>query len=68
MLQYNTNHGIDWSHESWVGEPIESEDPSKLPQVLKEILCDNLMNAVLKILATVSEIDERSFSILLNFP
>ena len=36
--------------------------------MLKEILCDNLMNAVLKILATVSEIDERSFQILLNFP
>jgi hypothetical protein len=56
-LHYNSDGGIGWSHESWVGEPIESEDPSKLPPVLKEILCDNLMNAVLKILATVSEID-----------
>jgi hypothetical protein len=57
-LQYNTGGGIGWSHESWIGEPIESDDPSKLPQVLEEIVCDNLMNAVLKILATVSEIDE----------
>ena len=67
-LEYKTDVGIGWGYESWVGGPIESEDPSKLPQVLESILCDNILRAVLKILVNVSEIDERSFQILLNFP
>jgi hypothetical protein len=46
-LEHKTDRGVGWSFESWVGEPIENDDPSKLPLPtdMQEI-CDNILNAV----------------------
>ncbi|MEM4246019.1 MAG: hypothetical protein QW390_01845 [Candidatus Bathyarchaeia archaeon] len=67
-IQYKADGGIGWSHISWIGEPIESEDPSKLPQVLMSIVCDNISYKVLDMLVNLKEIDEPSFKTLLNLP
>ncbi|MCX6653739.1 MAG: hypothetical protein NTY03_01320 [Candidatus Bathyarchaeota archaeon] len=45
--RYKSDKGIGWAAESWVGEPIESSDPSQLslPLDVNEI-CDNLVTAI----------------------
>jgi hypothetical protein len=45
--RYKTDMGIGWSFESWVGEPVESADPSQLPLPLDmNEICDNLTIAI----------------------
>jgi hypothetical protein len=45
--RYKSDKGIGWAFESWVGEPIESSDPSQLPLPLDvNEICDNLVTAI----------------------
>jgi len=45
--KHKINRGIGWSSESWVGEPIESADPTQLPLPIemKEI-CTSFIQAI----------------------
>lgn len=46
-LEHKTDRGVGWSFESWVGEPIENDDPSKLPLPSDmEEICNSIVNAV----------------------
>ena len=46
-LEHKTDRGVGWSFESWVGEPIENDDPSKLPLPSDmEEICNSILNAV----------------------
>lgn len=66
---HRTDRGVDWGTESWVGTPFESDDPSKLPMPKDmDEVCASVETTLGRVLASVTEIDEDSFELLLSFP
>jgi len=66
---YKTDRGVGWGTESWVGTPLKSDDPSKLPlpKDMDEVYA-SIEAALRRVLASITEIDEDSFELLLGFP